>query len=73
MRGPHMLWVFLLIVTVSLLALISYEIYALANLSRGDTISEYFWAVSGKYPILPFFLGMLIGILAGHFWWQRPI
>ena len=67
-----MVWVFLLIVTLSLLALVGYEVYALANGQDGDTISEYFWAVSGKYPILPFFLGVIIGTLAGHFWWQRP-
>ena len=68
-----MLWIFLLIVTCSLLALAGYEIYALANGADGDTISEYFWAVSGKYPILPFFLGIVIGSLAGHFWWQRAL
>lgn len=68
-----MVWIFLLIVTASLLALIAYEIYALANGHPGDTISEYFWQVSGKYPILPFMLGLLTGILAGHFWWQRPL
>ena len=66
-----MVWLFLLIVTLSLVALIAYEIYALANEYPGDTISEYFWQVSGQYPILPFFLGIVIGTLAGHFWWQR--
>ena len=67
-----MVYIFLLIVTASLLALIGYEVYALANHEPGDTISEYFWAVSGQYPILPFLLGVIIGTLAGHFWWQRP-
>lgn len=66
-----MSWAFLIIVTGSVLALLIYEFYALANGQDGDTISEYFWAVSGRYPILPFFIGIVIGALAGHFWWQR--
>lgn len=66
-----MVWAFLIICTASVLALLVYEIYAMANSHEGDTISEYFWAVSGQYPILPFFLGVIIGTLAGHFWWQR--
>jgi hypothetical protein len=69
----RMVWIFLLIVTLSLLAIVGYEIYALANDVAGDTISEFFWHVSGKYPIVPFFLGLVIGTLAGHFWWQRPV
>ena len=68
-----MIWIFLFIVAASILALIGYESYALANAYPGDTISEYFWYVSGKYPILPFFLGLIIGILAGHFFWQRAL
>ena len=69
----RMVWIFLFIATLSISALIAYEIYAIANDQPGDTISDYFWAVSGKYPILPFLLGIIIGTLAGHFWWQRPV
>ena len=68
-----MIWIFLLIVLASLIGLMSYEVFALSNAEPGDTISEYFWAVSGRYPILPFLLGLIIGTLAGHFWWQRPL
>lgn len=68
-----MVWVFLSIVLVSILAAVGYEVYALANQRPGDTISELFWAVSGAYPILPFCLGLVIGMLAGHFFWQRPL
>ena len=67
-----MLEIFLVLVLVSVTAFSAYEIYALANEQPGDTISELFWQVSGAYPILPFMLGLLIGGLAGHFFWQRP-
>lgn len=67
-----MLGIFLSIVALSVGALVAYELYALANPYAGDTISEYFWKVSDDYPILPFLLGLIVGVLAGHFWWQRP-
>ena len=56
-------WVFVLIV----LAAFIYEFAALANKNTGDTISEIVWTVTAKRPLLPFLLGMV----AGHFFWQR--
>ena len=67
-----MIEIFLVLVLVSVVSFSAYEIYALSNAQPGDTISEVFWQVSGSYPILPFMLGLLIGVLAGHFFWQRP-
>lgn len=52
---------------VAIVALLGYEGYTLINTTPGDTLSEAVWAVAGSYPLLPF----LVGILCGHFFWQR--
>ena len=52
---------------VAIVGLLAYEGYTLANAVPGDTLSETVWAVAGSYPLLPF----LVGILCGHFFWQR--
>lgn len=66
-----MIRVLLIISLLAVVALASYEILALINKKPGDTISEVFWWVSPRYPILVFLIGLVIGVLAGHFWWQR--
>ena len=68
-----MLWIFLAFGAAVVFAFSAYEVYALANAEPGDTISEYFWYVSRDYPILPFMVGLVAGVLAGHLWWQRPL
>jgi hypothetical protein len=47
--------------------LCTYELVALFEHKRGDTISEIMWSVEGQRPILPF----AMGVLMGHFFWQR--
>ena len=47
--------------------LLVYEFFALRNKCPGDTISEIMWTTTTKRPILPFALGVLMG----HFFWQR--
>lgn len=49
------------------LGLAVYELYALADHESGDTISEVVWTESRKRSILPF----AVGVLCGHFFWQR--
>jgi hypothetical protein len=44
-----------------------YEVVALANRCKGDTISEIVWAATTKRPLIPFACGALMG----HFFWQR--
>jgi hypothetical protein len=46
---------------------LAYEVWAIANKKRGDTISEIVWTATARRPLLPFALGMV----AGHFFWQR--
>lgn len=51
----------------SVLALLAYELWALANDDKEDTLSERYWNLAARYPILPFAMGTLVG---GHFNWQ---
>lgn len=46
---------------------LAYEAWAIANQKRGDTISEIVWTATARRPLLPFALGMV----AGHFFWQK--
>ncbi len=47
--------------------LLTYEAYALLNKVGGDTSSEFIWAASNKYPMVPF----LFGLVVGHFFWTE--
>ena len=47
--------------------LLLYELVALMDGKAGDTISEIMWHVAAQRPILPF----AMGVLMGHFFWQR--
>lgn len=58
-----MKWIFLALVLLACL----YELSALVTKEDGDTISEIVWTISSKRPILPF----AIGVLCGHFFWQK--
>ncbi len=55
-----------LIFWLLLLALFIYEGYALLTPASGDTISEITWGLL-RHPLVPF----LVGLLCGHFFWQR--
>lgn len=46
--------------------LLAYEGWTVANNTPGDTLSEAVWSVA-SYPLVP----LLVGILIGHFFWQR--
>lgn len=45
---------------------LAYEAYTLLNKEKEDTLSEEFWRVAYRRPLIPFGLGMLVG----HFVWQ---
>ncbi len=44
-----------------------YELVAIYNGRRGDTLSEMVWQIADHNPLLPF----LLGLLMGHFFWPR--
>ena len=46
--------------------LLLYEAYAVMNSTPGDTLSEAVWAY-GQHPVV----ALAVGILIGHFWWQK--
>lgn len=58
-----MRWIFFLLI----LGLFAYELAALLGRTNGDTISEIVWDHTARRPIIPF----LVGVLCGHFFWQR--
>ena len=60
MRKTAMAWL------IAIAALIAYEMYAVLNAAQGDTLSEAVWKY-GQHPMLAF----AVGVLVGHFWWQR--
>lgn len=43
------------------------ETYALAR--NKTTFSRYVWTISQAFPLLPFIVGAVVGVLACHFWW----
>jgi hypothetical protein len=51
---------------VGLAGMLGYELYAVFNQSPNDTLSEAVWRY-GQHPMI----GVVAGILIGHFWWQR--
>lgn len=54
------------VVGLSALALIAYELWALANKDNEDTLSETYWKGVAANPALNF----AAGYLAGHLTWQ---
>ena len=47
--------------------MVVYELVALSETRRGDTISEIMWSETSHYAMIPF----AMGVLMGHFFWQR--
>ena len=66
-----MLWAFVGLLVASIGGFLLYEVLALANHQAGDTISEIVWHVTQHYPLVPFLFGLTLGLLSGHFFWQR--
>ena len=56
------------LLAVLVLALLGYEGWTLNNAAPGDTISEVVWAMDRNYGGI---VGLLFGVLMGHFFWQR--
>lgn len=64
-------WLVIAIAGAAALGLLGYEAYALLRPAKGDTISEFIWAATKKFPIIPLLFGFVTGLLSGHFFWQR--
>lgn len=51
--------------------LIGYDFVVAYDKTPGNTISEIVLDFSLKHPIVPFVLGAIMGILAGHLFWPQ--
>lgn len=58
-------WLIYLFLVVAFFAGI--EAYALHH--GKQTLSRLVWDTSKVFPILPWIVGAVVGILAAHFWW----
>lgn len=54
-----------LVLALLLLIVGAFDLYAQIRLPAGSTLSEYLRELSGRYPLIPF----LVGLLCGHLFW----
>ena len=43
------------------------ESFALST--NRTTLSRWMWTASKAFPLLPFIVGLIVGVLAAHFFW----
>lgn len=67
MKVTKKVWIYWLIASIAVL--LGYETWTLVNGVANDTLSEAVWDWSERYPYVPFFTGLVIGLLCGHFFW----
>jgi uncharacterized membrane protein len=56
-----------IVILTAIVALIGWDIYAVANSESGDTISHVVLAASLKRPAIPF----AVGFICGHLFWPQ--
>lgn len=56
-----------LVVMTTLVLLLGWELWTVANSVPADTISENVWRATEGRPFIPF----LTGFLMGHFFWPK--
>jgi hypothetical protein len=54
-----------------MVGLIIWDIFLWKDGKPGNTISEAVLEFSRRNPLIPFAAGLIIGTLAGHFWWTQ--
>jgi hypothetical protein len=59
-------WLALIAVTFSVM-----EGYAIA--AGKSTLSRFIWNLSKSFPLFPWVVGVLVGVLAAHFWWGGAV
>lgn len=62
-----MRWVWVAWIIAPLIAFAIFEGYALKN--NRTTLSRLVWNATRAWPPLPFVIGVVVGMLASHFWW----
>ena len=43
----------------------------IALATDGTTLSQYVWTLSDHWRLLPWVCGVIVGVLACHFWWRN--
>lgn len=65
--------VFGIIIGLSLFAIIAYDIFRAFEYGFNGTLSYWIYINSLQYPIIPFAIGFIFGLLAGHFFWDQVL
>lgn len=60
----------LLVGLAGLAALLGYDAYLFISGGTEATISWFLYKASYEKPIMVFLTGNILGVLAGHLWWQ---
>lgn len=47
-----------------------FEVRAFRHPDRANTLSRFVYDIGKAWPMSIFLLGLLVGILATHFWWN---
>lgn len=64
-NGPWIIWWLAIFLSFALL-----ERYAFKHPDRTNTLSRFMWNLGQKFPLTLFLVGVVIGGLAVHFWWN---
>lgn len=62
-----MSWAWIVWIVATVVIFVALEAHALRH--NETTLSRFTWNISQAFPALPFFVGLVIGFLACHFWW----
>ena len=69
-RRAKRVWLIWLGLTAVLLG--GYEAWVIAFDVPGETLSDAVWDWTVRYPYLPMWAGLAIGMVLAHFWWAKP-
>lgn len=60
-------------ILISTMIVIGTDIYLATTGGFPATLSWWVWTNSVKYPIIPFAVELIIGLLCGHFFWNQEL
>ena len=69
-RRAKRVWLVWLGLTAAVLG--GYEAWVIAFDVPGETLSDAVWDWTVRYPYLPMWAGLFLGMVLGHFWWTKP-
>jgi len=59
------------VATVASFALLAYDLMAYLDGGNDATISKVILDASRDWPIIPLIVGLIFGLLSGHFFWPQ--